>query len=112
MTLSNMDEQQIRNIIREELAFMIKNKKLVFPFPIQILDGNDIILASEHGTRIGTASTQKLGFLGATPIAKQAGALRDMSTEPTPGVSSTDYSARAGVQDINAVLTTLGLASH
>ncbi len=107
-----MTEEQIRAIIREELAFMVKNKKLVFPYPMQILDGNDIILASEHGTRIGTASTQKLAFLGGTPIARQTGALRDMSAEPTPGVSSTDYSARAGVQDINAVLTALNLATY
>ena len=107
-----MTEEQIRAIIREELSFMVKNKKLVFPYPMQILDGNDITLASEHGTRIGTASTQKLAFLGATPIARQTGALRDMSTQPTPGVSSTDYSARAGVQDINSVLTALGLATY
>lgn len=107
-----MDEQQVRQIIREELSKFMTQSKFVFNRPIQIMDGNDITLASEHGTRIGTASTQKLAFLGASPIAKQVGALRDMSVQPTPGVSSTDYSARAGVQDINSVLTALGLATY
>ena len=106
-----MSEEQVRQIVREELARFMKQSKYVFDRPIQILDGNDITIASDHGTRFGTDPAQKIAFLGATPLARQTGALRDMSVQPTPGVSSTDYSARAGVQDINAVLTNLGLAT-
>lgn len=106
-----MSEEDVRKIIREELAFMIKNKKLVFPFPMQILDGNDITLASNVGTRIGTASTQKIAFLGATPIAKLTGTLRDVNSDPRPGAEGYDNYARAGIADINSVLTQFGLAS-
>lgn len=62
-----MDEQKVREIIREELAFMVKNKKIVLPYPTQVLDGNDITLGQNIGTRIGTATTQKLGVFGKTP---------------------------------------------
>ena len=94
----------MRQVVREELAFMIKNKKLVFPFPIQILDGNDITLGKTVGTRIGTASDQKLGFFGATPITKIAQGVLIQRT----GGATQDAEARAGVADINYVLSLYG----
>ncbi len=106
-----MDEERVRQIIREELAFMIKNKKLVFPFPIQILDGNDITIGGTVGTRIGTTTSQKLGFFGSTPVAKMTGALRNIGADPTTDPVGYDQYARAGVADINYVLETLGLAT-
>jgi len=100
-----MDEQKIREIIREELAFMVKSKKLVFPYPMQILDGNDILLGQAHGTRIGTTATQKLGFFGATPAVQQAAI-------PTPaGGATIDSYARARIDDIRAVLYTFGFTA-
>lgn len=36
-----------------------------------LVDGADISLGTTTGTRIGTQSTQKVGFLGATPIVRQ-----------------------------------------
>lgn len=62
-----MTPEQVRQIIHEELAHFMRASKYTFERPIQILDGNDISLASDHGTRIGTSSVQKVGFLGATP---------------------------------------------
>ena len=38
-----------------------------------ILDGTAIAIGSSSGLQIGTASTQKLGLLGATPAAQQTG---------------------------------------
>lgn len=35
-------------------------------------DGVDFALGSTNGTKIGTASTQKIGFLNATPVVRQA----------------------------------------
>lgn len=98
-----MTEEQIRAIIREELAFMVKNKKLVFPYPIQILDGNDIILASEHGTRIGTATEQKLGFYGVVPVAQQTA-----PSEPTGG-AVVDVQCRSIMNAVIAELITIGI---
>lgn len=36
-----------------------------------ITDAGNVILATSTGTQIGTASTQKIGFLGATPVTRQ-----------------------------------------
>lgn len=38
-----------------------------------ITDGKNIVLNTTTGTQIGTGSTQKLGFLGATPVAQISG---------------------------------------
>lgn len=37
-----------------------------------ISDGSDITLGTTTGTKIGTGTTQKLGFFNATPVAQQA----------------------------------------
>lgn len=68
-----MDEQtkqQVREIVRDEMA---KNK-LVLNRPMQVLDGNDMILGKAQGTRIGTGISQKLAFLGSTPIIQRTAA--------------------------------------
>ena len=115
LTTHNMDEQEIRRIIRDELSFMIKTNKLIFDKPIQILDGNDITLGGVQtlslGTRFGTSASQKLAFYGATPLVKQTGALRNIGADPTSDPVGYDQYARAGVADINYVLTQLGLAT-
>lgn len=38
--------------------------------PLHISDGTNVVLASTTGTKLGTASTQKLGFWGATPVVR------------------------------------------
>jgi hypothetical protein len=95
-----MDETQVRQIIREELAFMIKNKKLVFPFPIQILDGNDITLGKTVGTRLGSSTDQKLAFLGSTPRVR---APLGVIIQPTGG-TTVDNEARARINDLNSLI--------
>jgi len=102
-----MDEQQIRNIIREELTslFGTSGSDLVFPKHIQVLDGRNIQVGKTTGTKIGTSSTQKIAFYGITPIV-QAGAI----SAPTGG-STTDVEARTAVNSIRTALTNLGLTA-
>lgn len=70
-----MDEKQVRQIIRDELAyygfgvgrFRVKDKLIV-------ADGKNIFLGKTVGTMIGTeggATGQKIGFLGATPVTER-----------------------------------------
>lgn len=39
---------------------------------INFLDAKNLILSGTTGTKIGTATTQKLGFFDATPVVQQA----------------------------------------
>lgn len=71
-----MNEEQIRQIIREELGGLIKSDRYVFEKAIQIADGRNIQVAKGTGTKIGTeggATGQKLGFFGATPVVQRTG---------------------------------------
>lgn len=98
-----MTEEQVRAIIREELARFMKQSKYVFDRPIQILDGNDITLASEHGTRFGTSDAQKLGFYGVTPIIQPTA-----PSEPTGG-TVIDVQCRSAMNGVIATLISLGI---
>lgn len=61
-----MDENKIRQIVREEVSRAIVGS--VFSKNIQILDGRNIQVGRGTGTKIGTESDQKLGFFNLTPI--------------------------------------------
>ncbi len=65
-------------------------------------DGVDFTLGSSSGTKIGTATTQKLAFFNATPIVQPAGTSSSQSalTNSTTGTASTTLAAGAGVTTI------------
>ena len=100
-----MTEEQIRQIIREELALLLGQDHFVFSKQIQILDGRNIQTAKGTGTKIGTeggATGQKLGFYGVTPIVQ-----RVHIADPTGG-TTTDAEARTAINSILTALETLG----
>ena len=73
-----MDEQKVRQIIREELSDLLGDKA-VFQKHIQMLDGRNIQVGRETGTMIGTEGYvgasdlgQKIGFYGTTPVVQGA----------------------------------------
>lgn len=83
---------------------------------IKIVDGHDVILETTNGTKIGTATNQKLGFFNATPIvqptaagasgyAAVGGTNVNSNDTFTGGVGSTAYT----VGDIVAIMKNLGL---
>lgn len=63
--------QNIRQILYEELEHLIKTDRFTFQRRLQILDGRHIQLGGNVGTKIGTATSQKIGFFGATPVTQQ-----------------------------------------
>ena len=97
-----MDEQRIREIIREELVSLIKSDRYVFEKDIQILDGRSIQLASGTGTKIGTAAAQKLGFWNATPVVQPSG----YTTAPTGTLTRTTFAT--GTATLTQVAERLG----
>lgn len=100
-----MTPDEVRQIIREELWFMMKgNDKLNFSLPIQIADGRNISVGKTTGTIIGTETTQKLGLWGTTPVV-QPTAIADLSGSG----ADIDGTARTGVNDILAKLRAVGI---
>jgi len=67
-----MDEQRVRQIIREELANIIWTDRYVFDKHLQLLDARNFQVGTIGGTKIGTATNQKLGFYGADPVDQPA----------------------------------------
>lgn len=79
---------------------------------LTIADAKDIALNTTTGTKIGTATTQKLGFWNATPIvqpasASQAAVAATGSTNAVPYGFTTSAQADAIVTLVNAIRTAL-----
>lgn len=99
-----MNEEQVRKIIREELSVMMKNDQMVFSLPIQLLDGRNIQTGRTTGTKIGTATDQKLSLWGVTPVV-QPTAVGDLGGAG----AAIDGTARTGVNDILSRLRAVGI---
>ena len=66
---------------------------------LQITDARDVVLGTTTGTKIGTATTQKLGFYNATPV-----------VQPTAVADATDAATViTQLNDLLAKLRTLGI---
>jgi hypothetical protein len=59
---------------------------------LSIVNGGNVVLATTTGTKIGTATTQKLSFWNATPIIQPASANQAVLTDSTTGTASTTIS--------------------
>ena len=75
-----MDEQEVRQIIREEIANasrellleLVQPERYTFQKHIQMFDSRNIQTGRTDGTIIATASDQKIGFYGTTPVDQPA----------------------------------------
>lgn len=70
---------------------------------VTLTDATDLVVGSTTGTKIGTATTQKIGFYNATPVVQQTNV-----TNPTGG-ATVDAEARTAIDAILSRLETLGL---
>lgn len=82
---------------------IIFRKNVTFAGSFAFGDGTNIPLGSTTGTKIGTSSSQKLGFYGATPI------VRVSAISAPSGGGTQDNEARTAINSIRTVLTNLGL---
>lgn len=110
-----MTEEQIRQLIREEMASVFGGH--VFSKHIQMLDGRNMQTGTTTGTKIATGTTQKLGFYNTTPIVQRSGAAQAAvgttgSTQTTPFGYTTAAQADAIVTLVNelrAALVAIGI---
>lgn len=112
----NPEIQQLNQrieILEGIIAGMMKSnqytlwKDVVFNKNIEIKDGVNIALKATTGSKLGTASTQKLGFFNATPVAQQAA----ISAPTGGGTAGVDTPARTAINSIRTALTNLGLTA-
>ena len=104
--------QKIEQMMNERLAKLEKSDRYTFQKHIQMLDANDISFGSNKGTRIGTTTTQKIGFFNKTPIIQQTTTSQTPATfaANTSGISN-DSATFDGytIGDIVAILRVFGL---
>lgn len=100
-----MNEEQIKKIIDERFENLIKSDRYTFHKLIQMLDGRNLQLGRSVGTKIGTASDQKIGLYGTSPTAQQS-----KISDPSGGVT-TDAEARTAINAIIDALETLGITA-
>lgn len=98
-------EQQVRAIIRDELQELLSRDRYIFHKTVQVLDGRHFQFGVSNGTKIGTASTQLIGFYGATPVDRPA-----TVSDPSGGVT-VDTEARNAIGAVIDRLQELGLIS-
>src|SRR3990167_6607291 len=96
-----MTEEQIRNLIREELASVLIGH--TFSKHIQLLDGRNIQTGKTTGSKIATETTQKLGFYNTTPVDQPA-----TIADPSGGITQ-DAEARKAINTLIDRLQEIGL---
>ena|SRR3990167_3340416 len=97
-----MTEQQVREIIRSELASLIRSDRFTFEKLIQLMDGRNIQLGITTGSKFGTGTTQRIGFYNTTPIAQRSGA--DQAAIATTGATNSSPWGYTSAAQANAIV--------
>lgn len=99
-----MDKEEVNKIIDEKLKDFILIDKYTFKKHTQIFDGRNIQTGRTTGTKIGTATDQKLGFYGTTPVDQPS----NVTTIAETGADQ-DGALRIKFNQLLAILQELGL---
>lgn len=92
---------ELAGIMSDEVGYSAGAKLMFNNNPsingLTLVDGTNIALSATTGTKIGTSTTQKLGFYNATPIVQPTGniitALQNLGLVATGSISATDMAA-------------------
>lgn len=101
---------QLEEELTQLKAFIFKDKTTTedtFRRNLVLLDV-DIKLSSSTGTKIGTATTQKLGFFNHAPVVQQ-GAVTTPSGGGGSSADAVDQTSRTAIGQIKTALVNLGL---
>lgn len=103
------EEQKVRQIIREELELLLGSDRYTFQRHIQIFDGRNIQVGRTTGTKVGTATDQKVGFFNTTPVVQQTGVAAQKVNYATPDLD-TEAEIIIAFNTTNAAINTLRTA--
>ena len=104
-TFTPEQQKMIDEMIQNQISTLFKNKKYIFTYPTQFIDGRNIQLGTATGTQIGTSATQKLGVYGVTPIIQASGI-----TAPSGG-TTIDIQARTAINSLITAIKNFGITS-
>jgi len=105
---------QLKREVSELRSFFMKgnfsgtqvfDKKIQFNSGITFKDATNIPLGTTTGLKLGTASTQKLGLYGATPV------IRAIAISAPSGGVTVDAEARTAINSIRTVLINIGITA-
>ena len=105
--MTQQEKAEVRKLIRDELAVLIGYERLLFQKDIIIRDGHTIQIGSDTGTKIGTATGQKIALHGATPVIQAA----HIANPSGAGDAGVDTPARTAINSILVVLENKGLTA-
>jgi hypothetical protein len=91
------------------LTWMEDEDYFKFSDDVMMLGGENIILDTTTGTKIGTATSQKLGFYNATPVVQQTG-VATQKTDYTAGDLDTEDEIITALNTTNTAINTLRTA--
>lgn len=105
-------------LLENVIADLSYSDRYIFQKHLQIMDARNILLGTSTGTKIGTATTQKLGFFGKTPVIQPASAEQyALSLDATAGAGHVDAanvqgnfdSIQESYNEIRLALVNLGI---
>jgi oligoribonuclease NrnB/cAMP/cGMP phosphodiesterase (DHH superfamily) len=103
-----LNEEQVRQIIKEEMAKIFHSEKYHFSRDIQIANGRNIETGVSVGTMIGTSTSQKVGLYGKAPVARQAAIVYPNVQGGTYNQTNAE-TLRSAINDILNRLETIGM---
>lgn len=105
-----MNEEDIKKIVQEELEHFMSPDKFIFQKGIQIFDGRNIVLGKTTGTKVGTETTQKIGFFNTTPVVQQS-KITDASAPGSSYVQAEQITQTNAINKLIDALEAFGLTA-
>lgn len=105
-------------LLQKSIERLEKSDRYTFEKSLQLLDGRNIQTGRGTGTKIGTATDQKIALYGETPIVQQ-GAIGSPSVSGVTGGDTVDASAigtnftniKTAIDSIRTALTNIGITA-
>ena len=91
--------------LKQIVNFFVLQDRYIFKRNIELFNGQNMVVGASIGTKIGTATTQKLSVYGVTPVV-QASAISAPS-----GGATVDAEARTAINSIRTALTNFGMTA-
>lgn len=104
-------------LLKQRVAFLegvindlLSSSEYTIRRPMHFYDGQKILVGTSSGLKIGTATTQKLGFYNATPVV-QASAITAPTTPSASYVQSEAASAVSAINSLRTALSNIGITA-